>query len=195
MADEENKEVQTTPDPTAQFELYRQVLKWLFLCTLWIVLLISVLLLGLEIARRMGFYGGDIPILAIVALAGALGALFSAVTRLYSLHQLPSALLTMNVPKLSGNYLLVLCLVPPLVGMIGAVFFYVLIASGIVSSELFQHFHCGSKEGCEGMGGLLSYSPIEPTDYAKSLIWGFTAGFSERLVPDVLARLDKTSFK
>ena len=33
------------------------------------------------------------------------------------------------------------------------------------------------------------YWPSSPEDYGKALVWSFIAGFSERLVPDVLQRV------
>ncbi|MDP2241474.1 MAG: hypothetical protein Q8K18_15095 [Burkholderiales bacterium] len=189
MDDDSNNQTKELLPPQKQLELYRQALVLLFVYTLVVVGIIGLLLSLIE------FFYGRVPILPLVALAGALGALFSALTRLYSLRQLPAALLLVGNADRKNNYLKVFCLVPPTVGMIGALFFYVLIASGIISSELFQDFHCNILKGCEGLGGLLSYSPITPTDYAKAIVWGFVAGFSERLVPDALARLEKTELK
>jgi hypothetical protein len=34
-----------------------------------------------------------------------------------------------------------------------------------------------------------NYWPSKPEDYGKALVWAFAAGFSERLVPDVLQGL------
>ena len=34
-----------------------------------------------------------------------------------------------------------------------------------------------------------SYLPIKPEDFGKALVWSFIAGFSERLVPDLLQSL------
>ena len=131
-----------------------------------------------------------LTILVVVVLAGALGALFSALTRLYTLRQLPAALLLVDKKRPQGKYLLVFCLVPPIVGMIGSAFFYLFMQSGIVSSSIFVNFTCNASNACKDLGCLLSYSPCTPADYAKAVVWGFVAGFSERLVPNVLARLE-----
>jgi hypothetical protein len=61
------------------------------------------------------------PILLIVALAGILGAFFSALTRLHRVDHLPQALMSDTVLGLSGLHLVVYSIVPPVVGAIAAV--------------------------------------------------------------------------
>jgi len=171
--------------PPEQLELYREALLWLFRWTLVVIGIISIPLIIME------FMGKSVlTILILVVLAGALGALFSALTRLYTLRQLPAALLLVDKKRPQGKYLLVFCLVPPIVGMIGSTFFYLLMQSGIVTSNLFVDFSCNASNVCVDLNCLLAYSPCTPADYAKAIVWGFVAGFSERLVPNVLARLE-----
>lgn len=177
------------PQHSQHLELYRQTLKWLFGST---IIVSGIIGIPLFIADVTGFVSPIPPTLGLVAFAGALGALFSALTRLYSLRELPAALLLADSRRAEGSYLLIFCLVPPLIGMIGAVFFYVFMASGIVTSNLFVNFVCESTDPCEGIAGFLSYSAELPSDYAKAMVWGFVAGFSERLVPNVLARLENS---
>ena len=172
--------------PPQQLELYREALLWLFRWTLVVIVIISVLLIIME--RSDEKY--RLPIFILVVLAGALGALFSTLTRLYTLRELPAALLLADEKRPKGAYLRVFCLVPPIVGMIGAAFFYVFMQTGIITSNMFVDFTCNRSNECEGLGCLLSYSPSLPADYAKAIVWGFVAGFSERLVPNVLARLE-----
>jgi hypothetical protein len=38
---------------------------------------------------------------------------------------------------------------------------------------------------------MQSYGPAQASDYAKALLWGFVAGFSERLIPDALQTFAK----
>lgn len=176
-------------------EVYRQMLASLFVATLCLIAIVGVPLIVLEVLnRRMtGDNRYDLPILAFVALSGALGAFFSALMRLYSLEQLPAALVNVALRQLSRRYLIMYSLIPPITGMIGAVAFYLAIASGLIQGDLFQRFKCVAAQGaCDSVAGLLAFSPSEATDYAKSLVWGFVAGFSERLVPDALGRLGRT---
>jgi len=181
----ENESVNLPGPPAEQLELYREALLWLFRWTIVIIAMITIPLIIMEFLDK-----SILTILILVVLAGALGALFSALTRLYTLRQLPAALLLVDRERPQGNYLLVFCLVPPIVGMIGSTFFYLFMQSGLVTSNLFVDFSCNLSESCKDLNCLLAYSPCTAADYAKAIVWGFVAGFSERLVPNVLARLE-----
>ena len=170
------------PATAALLDAYRQVLAVLFLSSLVLLALLAVPLIIAEYKKI------PLPILAFVALSGALGAFFSALTRLYSLENLPAALIRPGF-TLGNWHLFLYALIPSITGIIGAVFLYVTIAAGIVDGDLFQKFKCDAS-ACDGLTGLLSYSPASVKDYAKALVWGFIAGFSERLVPDALSRLE-----
>lgn len=95
------------------FIAYRQMLTFLFISNLVLLLIIA---LPLFMAQYKNW---DIPLLPYVALSGALGAFFSALTRLYSLERLPVALLNPHL-KLFDWHLLMYALIPPIVGMVGA---------------------------------------------------------------------------
>jgi hypothetical protein len=190
-AHNEHREASQSPAQAAElFSAYRQMLAFLFLASFG---LIGIITISLLIAYH---YDMHLSILAFVALVGALGAFFSSLTRLYSLEQLPAALLRPDV-KLGNWHLLMYALIPPIVGAIGAVFFYLCVASGLIEGSMFQHFVLDCKAACpnsnsDDLNGLLCYKPANVTDYAKSLVWGFVAGFSERLVPDTLSRFEKS---
>jgi hypothetical protein len=174
------------PDRAGLFEAYRQMLAFLFLSSLVLIALLAVSLFVAEYKKV------HLTILPFVALSGALGAFFSALTRLYSLERLPAALIRPGF-NLRNWHLLVYALIPSITGMIGAVFFYVAIAAGLIQGELFQHFECApDADTCDSLTGLLSFSPATVKDYAKALVWGFVSGFSERLVPDALSRFEKS---
>lgn len=184
-SENENEPANSPGPPPEQLELYREALLWLFRWTIVVIGVISIPLIIMEILDK-----SILTILMLVVLAGALGALFSALTRLYTLRQLPAALVLVDKRRPQGKYLLVFCLVPPIVGMIGSTFFYLFMQSGIVTSNVFVDFSCNLSKPCEDLKCLLTYSPCTAADYAKSIVWGFVAGFSERMVPNVLARLE-----
>jgi hypothetical protein len=164
---------------------YRQMLTFLFTTSIIAIALISGSLLFAYHRQS------HLSILTFVALAGAVGAIFSALTRLYSVEKLPQAIIRPDM-KLRKWHLLMYALIPPLVGAIGALFFYLSIAAGLIQGEPFQRFACEALNStCNSLNGLFQYLPISATDYAKSLVWGFVAGFSERLVPNALTRLEK----
>jgi hypothetical protein len=79
----------------------------------------------------------------------------------------------------------------PLTGAISATVLYLLFAGGLLKGDLFPLIaDAGGPEQALDFQSFLSR--IEPKDsgaYAKLLIWGFIAGFAERLVPDTLNRL------
>jgi hypothetical protein len=122
-----------------------------------------------------------------VMLTGMLGAFFSALTRLYRIEQLAGAVISPAVSELGAFYLLFYSLIPPLVGAIAAVVIYVTFAAVLLHGDLFPTISCRPGLPCSQFSDIIAnYVPAEPKDYAKALVWGFIAGFSERLVPDTL---------
>lgn len=173
-------------------EAYRRLLTSYFLSTLAVVLIISVptFIYYLD-SKEIGPDELEFPLLILIALAGALGAFFSALMRLYKLENLPAVLLDVEFRRMRNWYLVMYSLIPPIIGMIGAVVFHVVIAAGLIEGAAFQKFSCRLPQGCDSFKGLLNYYPAGVQDYAKCLVWGFIAGFSERLVPDALGRMSK----
>ncbi len=141
------------------------------------------------------------PILIVATLAGILGALFSALTRLYRVDQLPLALMSDTVLGLERIHLMVYSIVPPIVGALAAVVVYMLFVSGLVDGGAFPKLVCkAANKTCSDLVQVLNdYGPEKAADYGKALIWTFAAGFTERLVPDmlqaVLARMQRESVK
>jgi hypothetical protein len=128
------------------------------------------------------------PILLVVAVAGIIGAFFSALTRLHRVDQLPLALMSDTVLGLNGLHLVVYSIVPPVVGAIAAVVVYLAFISGIFDSGVFPKLVCkAANKTCNDLVQVLNdYGPEKAADYGKALVWSFFAGFSERLVPDML---------
>jgi hypothetical protein len=134
------------------------------------------------------------PILTIVQFAGAVGALFSTLIRLYSLEDLPKAIVARELEGLSSSYLLIYSLVPAVFGFVSATAIHMLFASGLLEGGLFPKFICKLSEGkCLDFGTLITeFGPADAREYAKAIVWGFIAGFAERLVPDTLRSLSKS---
>jgi hypothetical protein len=126
-------------------------------------------------------------IFVVVVMAGAVGAFFSSLQRLYDFDGLPQILYD---EQLGDEYLtlFVYSLIPPLIGGIAAAVLYLIFAGELLSvGTLFPKFGCKQPSSCVDFATLLAYwGPDQAIDYAKAIVWGFVAGFAERLVPTLL---------
>ena len=166
----------------AFFTVHRQMVIFLFLAALFFCSLLTWLLLQPKTS-----------LLAAIALAGAGGGFVSALRRLYSFQRVfPSKLLS-NWPRQASVslYVAVYSLIPPLVGAMAAVVLYLVFAAGLVQGGLFPTFENASNYSTSDkfQDFIRGWSPNSETSYAKSFVWAFIAGFSERFVPDLLGRL------
>jgi hypothetical protein len=184
--------------------IYKQMLLSLFLATLIVAAVLAILLFP--------FYhsyintidpSGKVPVpvppslLTVVQLAGALGAFFSALIRLYNFEDLPKAMVARELEGLPRLHLLIYSLVPAVIGAIAASVIHMLFAAGLLQGDFFPVFKCGNVQNvCNSFGSLIGdWGPAEAKDYAKDIVWGFVAGFAERLVPDTLQALSRTAQK
>lgn len=179
--------------------VYKQMLVSLFIATLAIVGALFAITLPFFV--HYYFQGHEDahspPLLPVIALAGALGAFFSMLMRLYNFEDLPKALVSSDLDGLPTAHLVIYSLVPAVVGAIAAAVLYMLFASEILQSELFPKFACKKgKDLCNSFAMLIGeWSPNQAADYAKSIVWGFIGGFAERLVPDTLQSLSQSAKK
>jgi len=133
--------------------------------------------------------GASPPLLPLIVLAGMLGAFFSALTRLYKVDEAGAGLVTPTVGDL-GAHLVFYSLIPPVVGAIAALVLYLVFAGKMLAGGLFPAISCVIGKPCTSVLELMdNYWPTNPEDYGRALVWSFAAGFSERLVPDVLQRM------
>jgi hypothetical protein len=209
MAEQQMSTLKTPPNII--IEVYAQMLTALFLGTL-IAILLGILFVS-DFLIHFFLIGDwknnpdapDVPLLATVMVTGALGAFFSALTRLYSFDQLPRVLLERGL-KLPPPQLLMYSLVPPLVGAIAALVLYLAFAGGLVSGALFPAISCHEPKTavdgklieeiyrCTKLSSLLSTDgPDHAADFARVIVWSFIAGFAERLVPNMLDSISKTA--
>jgi hypothetical protein len=175
--------------------VYKQMLLSLFIATLVIAAILILMLLPFFISYAKGDTKAlDPPLLIVVQLAGALGAFFSALIRLYNFQDLPKALVARELEGLPRLHLLVYSLVPAIVGAIAATVIHMLFASGLLQGDFFPIFKCEKGDNlCTSFGSLIAdWGPAQAKDYAKDIVWGFVAGFAERLVPDTLQSLSRS---
>jgi hypothetical protein len=179
--------------------IYKQMLVSLFVATLVVIVVLAALILPFFISYYVkgNVAAHDPPLLSVVELSGALGAFFSSLMRLYNFQDLPRALVARELEGLPRFHLLVYSLVPAVVGAIAATVIHMLFASGMLQGDLFPKFGCKNSSGtCGTFGSLIAdWGPVNATDYAKVIVWGFIAGFAERLVPDTLQGLSKSAEK
>ncbi len=161
---------------------YKKLLSFQFLGT---IILAAILCTWLLVAQSHP--DQQVPVLPLVVLMGVLGAFFSALTRLYKVDEAGTALISPTVERLDGWYLFMYSFVPPLIGAIAAAVLYLIFISKLVEGALFPKLDCLPESDCKTIQGLMHYYfPVEAADYGKTMVWSFIAGFSERLVPNLL---------
>jgi hypothetical protein len=183
---------------------YRQMLLFLFLGALTVIAILLLFIFVPYMASHAGQVannpsapagnGPSIPILPIVVLAGTIGSFFSSLQRLYNFSEMPQILYDKHFDKKS-SFLFIYSLVPALVGGISAVVLYLIFAAGLLSSGFFPAFKC-KIDACTNLAAVYDwYGPTDASDYAKAILWGFIAGFAERLVPDLLSNFVQAAEK
>jgi hypothetical protein len=115
-----------------------------------------------------------------VGAAGAVGAAISTIQRLYSLNPRIEPYVTC-LSLQSGQWSTA---ISPLIGLIFAGVMWLVIRSGLISGPLFPDSLCWAATNC--LHG-------SSRDFSKLIFWGFAAGWTERLVPDVLNRLSSAA--
>jgi hypothetical protein len=164
---------------------YKHMLTYQFTGT---VVLAGFITVALWLSYRKS--SDPLPLLVLVMLAGMIGALFSALTRLYNVDQARLALITPTVRDLGGRYMIMYSFVPPVIGAIAAVVLYLIFIGQLIRGGMFPDISCRPNMSCASLSDLMAnYWPTNPQDYGKALVWAFAAGFSERLVPDLLQGL------
>ena len=186
--------VAAEPSHKRKLEIFRSILVSTFYSTSVVVVLIVAIIMPIYFVR---LYLGDQstlepPLLLVVALCGSLGALFSSLVRLYQLRDLPVALAAPQVVSLNRKQLLVYTLSSPVIGSIAATCIYLVFAGEVFSNEMFPEFSC-KLTACDSFHEFLSaWGPKTASDYSKAILWGFAAGFAERLVPNSLDKLSNS---
>jgi hypothetical protein len=105
-----------------------------------------------------------------VVIFGLVGAFFSRMIAFHSQAE------TLDYDKLVSGFQMRFIWIRLTIGVVGALIFYFLVVAGLVGGELFPKTATAPK-GFD-------------VQFAKLVFWSFLAGFSERLVPSTLERLD-----
>ncbi|MDB5570526.1 MAG: hypothetical protein JWN93_1709 [Hyphomicrobiales bacterium] len=180
------------PAPPSVLHAYHDTLHFLMFAAL-----AAAGLHGLAVAAA-GWSSGvfEPSIFVLVSGAGALGAFVSALLRLYDYRAFAIAV-SPERRTLGRLHKLVYALAPMIIGAVAALAAYLLFAGGVMRGAVFPEFGCGADgAGCVAFQSLVKhFGPSSAADFAKTLLWCFVAGFSERLLPDLLgnfARIERT---
>ena len=166
----------------------------------WICVLIltaSAILLGVHVLTQ-GWSGkssnsayvleeSTVAGLGLAIIFGLLGAVFSRITRFQSVSA------ALQFDDVQSSFITPMMSIRLLSGLFGALIFYFFIRSGLLSGQAFPDF-----ERLTGLGSQVEPSAAgkpaaalnEYTELAKLIVWSFIAGFSERLVPDTLVKME-----
>jgi len=166
-----------TEELTARQEIMKQVSVQLLRVTA-LILLATVALFALPL-----FGLGRFPVSWFSFGVGVIGGFVSVQQRLKKLSD-------EDLTHLHSSW--VHMVIPPFFGGIFALLFYVLVLSGIVEGALFPTFvvpeFADQPTSDDIKRFLLETYPASGQDFARLTVWSFLAGFSERLVPNILKR-------
>jgi hypothetical protein len=130
-------------------------------------------------------YGAAVDLFLLVFCAGSVGAVINNYYRLAKL----SAADKVAIDSLDGTVFTMQIYVSVLIaGVLGFVM-YGLFLSGLLQGDLFPKFSSTQDPFKDVFTFLDTVEPAQNIDTAKAIVWAFIAGFSERLVPNVLDRL------
>lgn len=172
-------------------DIHRQIVIWLFVATFIILVILSASLIYLDMTGR------GPSCLIVVSFSGIIGGFVSALKRMYAFKDIFPKKDFCVWLKQANFYVICYSTIPPLIGAIAAIILYVIFASGMLTGDLFPEFHCArGQDMCNQFKDFVSdWQPETAKDYAKSIVWGFIAGFSERFVPDILNKFGDNSLK
>lgn len=148
---------------------------------------LATVLLVITLLSLLGLYVffEKISLILMLMLMGALGGLTNNYLRLRSIPLDESQF----IDSTSNRMAILQIYVSPIVAGVFALVLYGMFAAGILQGALFPEFK-GLDDPYKSFNEMFrSLEPKSQMDAAKALIWGFIAGFSERLVPNIIDRI------
>jgi len=152
----------------------------------WHLALIAVITFGgLAAVLFLARFGADLDLGVVIFFAGSVGAVVNNYFRLAKIADAGSELPVNFDRKIFTFQLYVSALISGILGFI----MYGLCLSGLLDGALFPKFQKQGDTYASLTNFLQTIRPASNADTAKSIIWAFTAGFSERLIPNILDRI------
>ena len=124
-----------------------------------------------------GAEGDEVPLTLAIFLIGAGGGVISTYFRLKNLAP----------TQMESNAILQVYITPIIAGLLGWIC-YAFFLTGMLKGPLFPDFK-GQSEVYVNIISVFSITPATSLDAAKALLWAFVAGFSEKLIPNILDKL------
>lgn len=149
-----------------------------------ILSLISLIIIGLIFGASL-LFDGKIMITWVCVMCGILGGFVSIQQRLKKIS-------TKELQLLSKSWFQILLV--PIYGGIFSLLLYVIFLSDLISGHFFPVFNFPTipESGVDSdymQDFFANTYPATGPDFAKLIFWCFLAGFSERLVPQIISNL------
>ncbi len=119
----------------------------------------------------------EFPLTMAIFIAGAGGGVISTYFRLKNVAP----------TKVEANAILQIYITPIIAGLLGWIC-YAFFITEMIRGPLFPEF-VNKEEAYDGLKSVFQIHPQHTLDAAKALLWAFIAGFSEKLIPNILDKL------
>lgn len=140
---------------------------------------------GFAVALLIARMGGFSDLLLLVLMAGSTGAVINNYYRLAKLSTVDQAVFDQADHHVFTMQLYVSVLVSAVLGII----MYGLCLSGLIAGDLFPAFKGVEADYTNVTELMRNVSPAGNIDAAKAVVWAFIAGFSEKLIPNMIDRM------